>query len=270
MQIADLLCQTHLPKGEMRIFLQEITQMSHAQLIARDDTVLNKQQIATLHDWQQRRLNGEPIAYIIGYREFYGRRFQVSPATLIPRPETEHLVEAVLQRLPTHGRVWDLGTGSGAIAITLACERNDAYIRASDISETALAIAQQNAIVHQANIEWAHGSWFNVNMPSENNSFDIIVSNPPYIENGDPHLQQGDLRFEPLSALTDFSDGLACIRVLAEHSQHYLKPQGWLLMEHGYNQKNAVQQILAQYGWQNIETLTDLAGLDRVTIGQAK
>ncbi|SUA25211.1 HemK protein [Neisseria gonorrhoeae] len=174
----------------------------------------------------QRRLNGEPVAYILGVREFYGRRFTVNPNVLIPRPETEHLVEAVLARLPENGRVWDLGTGSGAVAVTVALERPDAFVRASDISTPALETARKNAADLGARVEFAHGSWFDTDMPSER-QWDIIVSNPPYIENGDKHLSQGDLRFEPQIALTDFSDGLSCIRTLAQGAPDRLAEGGF-------------------------------------------
>jgi len=225
-------------------------------------------QPADLQAIQQRRLNGEPMAYILGWREFYGRRFRTTPATLIPRPETEHLVEAALQHLPPQGRVWDLGTGSGAVAVTLACERPDASVLASDISPAALAVARQNAADNGADVSFACGSWFDIGRPSEKHSFDLLVSNPPYIEADDGHLQQGDLRFEPVNALTDFSDGLSCIRELVAHGAEYLKPGGRLIMEHGWNQGAAVRQILGAAGWTEIETQTDLAGLERITQGR--
>ena len=176
-------------------------------------------------------------------------------------------MEAALQHLPPQGRVWDLGTGSGIVAVTLACERPDASVLASDISPAALAVARQNAADNGADVSFAYGSWFDIDRPSEKHSFDLLVSNPPYIEADDGHLQQGDLRFEPANALTDFSDGLSCIRELAAHGAEYLKPGGCLIMEHGWNQGAAVRQILEAAGWTEIETQTDLAGLERITQG---
>ena len=268
MQPKTFLQNTPLPKTEARMLLQAVTGWTRAQLITRDGETLDEGQTADLQSMQQRRLNGEPMAYILGWREFYGRRFRTTPATLIPRPETEHLVEAALQHLPPQGRVWDLGTGSGAVAVTLACERPDASVLASDISPAALAVARQNAADNGADVSFACGSWFDIDRPFEKHSFNLLVSNPPYIEADDGHLQQGDLRFEPANALTDFSDGLSCIRELAARGAEYLKPGGRLIMEHGWNQGAAVRQILEAEGWTEIETQTDLAGLERITQGR--
>lgn len=264
----QFLLSTALPKSEARLLLQYVCQCSAAELICRDQDALDGLQTASLHDLAARRSAGEPMAYLLGSREFYGRLFRTSPAVLIPRPETEHLVEAVLEKLPPQGRVWDLGTGSGALAVTLACERSDAAVFASDVSEAALEVARENARLLGAAAAFGCGSWFDVGRPPEfQGGYDVIVSNPPYIEAGDPHLQQGDLRFEPQNALTDFADGLSCIRTLAAQAAAHLKPQGWLMVEHGYNQGTAVRQIFAANGWQNVETRRDLAGLERLTIG---
>ena len=266
---ADFMAHSRLVRLEARMLLQHVTGYTRAQLITHDHLPLTAAHITQLHDLSQRRLAGEPMAYLLGGREFYGRWFHTTPATLIPRPETEHLVEAVLTRLPMQGKVWDLGTGSGIIGITLACERPDCHVLASDISIEALAVAQQNAQTLNAhNITFDCGSWFAVNHPILPHDFDVIVSNPPYIEANDTHLQQGDLRFEPLRALTDFADGLSCIRQLAAGAAAFIKPQGYLLVEHGYHQGEAVRNIFAQYAWQDITTLTDLAGLDRITLGR--
>lgn len=256
-----------LPKNEARLLLQHATGYTRAQLVTRDGELLPDDVCTALGSLTERRLNGEPVAYILGVREFYGRPFAVSPAVLIPRPETEHLVEAALARLPQGGKLWDLGTGSGIVAVTAALERPDAAVRASDISADALAVARRNAQDLGAAVEFARGSWFDTDRPSEQNSYDIIVSNPPYIEAGDVHLTQGDLRFEPQGALTDFSDGLSCIRALAAGAPAYLKTGGWLLLEHGFDQGAAVRAILRKNGFGQTETLPDLAGLDRVTLG---
>ena len=267
-QIAQALRLSPLPILESRMLMQRVTGLSRVQLLTRDTDALTAGQLDHWNTLLDRRMSGEPMAYILGEREFYGRRFAVNPSVLIPRPETEHLVEAVLARLPPRGRVWDLGTGSGAVAVTVALERPDADVRASDTSAGALATAKANAEALGTGIETALGSWFDVDRPSEPHSYDIIVSNPPYIEAGDRHLDEGDLRFEPQNALTDFSDGLTCLRALAAGAPAYLKTGGWLLLEHGYDQGRAARQILADNGFTEIATLPDLAGLDRVTLGQ--
>ena len=256
-----------LPRSEARLLVEAVCRIGHARLIARSGDTIPQPQRAVLDMLAARRRRGEPMAYLLGSREFYGRSFRVSPAVLIPRPETELLVEAALARLPPGGQLWDLGCGSGVIGITVALERPDAAVRASDISPDALAMARANAAALSASIEWAQGSWF-VALPAAEGLFDVIASNPPYIEAGDGHLQQGDLRFEPAAALTDFADGLSHIRTLAAQAQVYLKPGGWLLLEHGWNQGEAVRGILAGHGWQRVATLRDLAGLDRVGVGQ--
>ncbi len=267
--IAQILQTAPIPRNETRLLLQHITGYTATQIITRDHETLPENQSAQLQDLIARRNAGEPIAYLIGTREFYGRTFAVSPAVLIPRPETEHLLEAALFRLPENGTLWDLGTGSGIIAISAKCERPDATVFASDISANALAIAQQNAATLHAAVSFAQGAWFAANhvfrLPE--NSVHVIVSNPPYIEANDPHLQQGDLRFEPPHALTDFADGLAHIRQITHDARQYLADNGWLLFEHGYNQGQAVREILHQLGYTQIETQQDLAGLDRVTLG---
>lgn len=256
-----------LPKNEARMLLQYASGYTRVQLLTRGGEEIPDEVRQQADRLVQRRLSGEPMAYLLGEREFYGRHFAVNPNVLIPRPETEHLVEAVLARLPENGRVWDLGTGSGAVAVTVALERPDAFVRASDISLSALETARKNAADLGAAVEFAHGSWFDTDMPSEGR-WDIVVSNPPYIENGDEHLSQGDLRFEPQIALTDFSDGLSCIRALAEGAPKYLADGGFLLLEHGFDQGAAVRGVLAQNGFSGVETLPDLAGLDRVTLGK--
>ena len=266
--IDQLLRHSGLPRLEARMLLEAATGYNHAALLMRGDQCLSENQTA---QWQQmlaRRLAGEPMAYILGNREFYGRPFATTPATLIPRPETEHLVEAVLARLPTNGKVWDLGTGSGAIAVTLACERPDATVFASDISPDALEVAAANAVELGAKVQFACGSWYQAFSKEQTGLLDIIVSNPPYIEADDPHLIEGDLRFEPQNALTDFADGLSAIRMLAEGAGERLQTGGWLLMEHGWNQGAAVRQILLDNGFSEVATEQDLAGLDRLTLGR--
>ena len=270
MTFQQWLDSCRLLRLEARLLVEAVCRISHVRLISRSGDELPQPQRAVLDMLATRRRLGEPMAYLLGSREFYGRSFRVSPAVLIPRPETELLVEAALARLPPGGRLWDLGCGSGIIGLTVALERPDAAVRASDISHDALAVAQANAAALGASIEWAQGSWFAALPTAEIAAglFDIIASNPPYIEAGDEHLTQGDLRFEPAAALTDFTDGLSHIRTLAAQAQGYLKPGGWLLLEHGWNQGEAVRGILAEHGWQQVEILRDLAGLDRVSIGR--
>lgn len=259
-----------LPRLEARMLLQHVLTISHSHIIAHGTQLLSNSELASLNQLCQRRLAGEPLAYLLGWREFYGRRFQVSEAVLIPRPETEHLVDAVLAHLPAQGTLWDLGTGSGAIAVTIACERPDAQIWAADISEEALAVAQANASALQAQVRFGQGSWYQAQPQPAPHSVDVIVSNPPYIDAQDPHLQQGDLRFEPQQALTDNHNGLSAFETIIAGAKDFLRPDGWLLFEHGYDQGEAVRNILSQYKFRKIQTLADLAGLDRVTLGQIK
>lgn len=269
MTLDQWLRHSQLPRLEARMLLQHAGGYSRVQLVTQGADPLPEAVAAQLDILQARRLKGEPMAYILGGREFYGRWFEVGPDVLIPRPETEHLVEAVIDHLPANGQVWDLGTGSGAVAVTVALERTDAVVRASDISDGALAIARKNAETLGARVEFALGSWFETDKTSseDKHRFDVIVSNPPYIEAGDEHLSQGDLRFEPQTALTDFADGLSCIRELAQRAPEFLKEGGWLLLEHGYNQGAAVRQILTVNGFAEVSTQQDLAGLDRLTLG---
>lgn len=268
--LQNWLNQSALPKNEARLLLQHVTGLTRAQLITHDKNLLLENQLVELNHLAQRRLLGEPLAYIVGEREFYGRTFAVSPAVLIPRPETEHLLETALQKLPENGTLWDLGTGSGILAISAKLERPDLKVFASDISAEALAMAQQNAHTLSADVAFAQGSWFQAaaHFSLPENGINVIVANPPYIERDDVHLQQGDLRFEPQSALTDFADGLSHIREITAQSVDFLQQNGWLMFEHGYNQGQAVRDILAQSGFANITTLPDLAGLDRVSLGQ--
>jgi release factor glutamine methyltransferase len=211
-----------------------------------------------------RRLAGEPVAYITGRREFYGRTFEVDPAVLIPRPETEHLVELALERMPPAEApsVLDLGTGSGCVAITLALERPRARITAVDRSPAALAVARRNADILNATVEFLDSDWF---AALGGRRFDLIVANPPYVARDDPHLARGDLRFEPPSALAAGGDGLDDLRALAAAAPAHLAPGGWLLLEHGRDQATAVRRLLHAAGFAAPATWTDLAGQPRIT-----
>jgi release factor glutamine methyltransferase len=216
----------------------------------------------------QRRANGEPIAYIVGAREFYGLSFEITPDVMIPRPETELLVELALQYLPSRGRVLDMGTGSGAIAVALAYARPDASVTALDISPAALAVARRNAQQHGVAVEFLHSDWFAaLGERPPYREFDLILSNPPYIVDGDPHLAQGDLRFEPVDALTDHADGLSALRKIIAGSTSHLASGGSLFMEHGYDQANAVRQLLTRHEFADAQSWQDLAGIARVSGG---
>lgn len=216
----------------------------------------------------ERRAAGEPVAYLTGRRGFWSLELEVSPATLIPRPETELLVELALQRLPSDAacRAADLGTGSGAIALAIACERPLARVVATDASAAALAVARRNAQRHTiGNVSFVHGDWL---VPLADERFDLIVSNPPYIEAADPHLAQGDLRFEPASALASGPDGLDDIRRIVPDARAHLHPGGWLLFEHGWNQGAAVRALLAEAGYADVFSAQDLEQRDRVSGGR--
>jgi release factor glutamine methyltransferase len=251
---------------ETRILLTHVLKLSRVQLITQSERILDAEEARTLSSLFQRRLNGEPIAYLVGEREFYGLPFHVTPDVLIPRPETELLVELALDRLPPRGRVLDMGTGSGAIAVALAHVRSDAEVTALDVSEAALAVARRNAARNAASVRFLQSDWF---AALADEPFDLIVSNPPYIVQGDPHLSQGDLRFEPVSALTDHADGLSALRIIAGGAARLLRAGGWLLMEHGYDQASAVRALLAQAGFSEVQSWQDLAGIERVSGGSA-
>jgi release factor glutamine methyltransferase len=251
---------------ENRILLCHATGLSRVQLITRAEQPLDAAQAAHLNALVQRRLAGEPIAYIVGKREFFGLDFAVSEAVLIPRPDTELIVELALERLPAQGRLLDMGTGSGAIAVAVAHSRPDATVTALDVSDAALAIARQNAAGNNARVRFLQSDWFSALDASER--FELIASNPPYIAAGDEHLSQGDLRFEPTGALTDHADGLSALRSIVDGSPGHLVPGGWLLMEHGYDQAAAVRALLNDGGYDEVQSWRDLAGIERVTGGR--
>jgi len=252
---------------ENRILLCHATGLTRVQLITQGDRPLTPDEAARLDDLVARRLRGEPIAYIVGRREFFGLDFQVGPAVLIPRPDTELIVELALDRLPQNTpRLLDMGTGSGAIAVAVAHTRPDTAVTALDVSPDALAVAQANAAANGARVRFLHSSWFDALAAGE--MFDVIASNPPYIAAGDDHLAQGDLRFEPVGALTDHADGLSALRTIIAGSPRHLVPGGWLLLEHGYDQAEAVRALLADAGYTEVQSWCDLAGIERVSGGR--
>ena len=326
--IADATSQINSTEAgiEATLLLQYLLNVNRAWLIAHENDVLEVNIHAAFEALLNRRLSGEPIAYILGYREFYGLNLKVTPDTLIPRPDTETLVEAVLAKMihfpspqpsPTRGEgvissypssssfprrresmlnldqkmdshfrgnnglgnvlegsqplsILDFGTGSGAIALAIAKHRPQTLVTAVDASQAALDIAIENAQNHNiTNVHFVLSDWFSaLNQDNIKQKFDIIVSNPPYIEANDAHLKQGDLRFEPLSALASGQDGLSDIRHIIQHATQHLNPHGWLLLEHGYNQAERVAMLLKQADFSKIETLKDLSSIDRVTLGR--
>ena len=259
-----------LERLELRMLLCHALSLSRTGLITQDQRQITPNELVHIESLIARREHGEPMAYIIGEREFYGLAFHVTPAVLIPRPETELLVELALERLPantaTPPRLLDMGTGSGALAVALAHTRPDAQVSALDASHAALAIATHNAIRHHTTVQFIHSDWYQA-LPQDA-KFDLIVANPPYIVAGDPHLHQGDLRFEPVDALTDHADGLSSLRQIISGAPQHLQFGAWLLMEHGYDQAAKVRQLLAQQPFAQIQSWCDLAGIERVSGGQ--
>jgi len=269
-QAAQTLAPTSdSPLLDARCLLSHVLDCNGAHLLTWPEQALTEQQQADFDRLCAQRAAGRPVAYLTGEREFWAQTLVVNPATLIPRPETETLVDFVLSRFapePTM-KLLDIGTGSGAIAIAIASERPGWSVSASDISEPALDTARHNAETSHVNLELINSDWFDA---IKQHDFDIIVSNPPYIAAGDPHLGQGDVRFEPESALVSGSDGLDAIRHLCQHAMDYLVDHGWLIVEHGYDQKKSVYGCFAEHGFQSIVQLDDLAGQPRMTAGQKR
>jgi release factor glutamine methyltransferase len=252
---------------EVQCLLQVVLQVNRAWLLSHPEHSLNDEQYARYMALFERRLLGEPISYILGEREFYGLNLKVSPATLIPRHDTELLVELSLQRIPQQGRyrVLDMGTGSGAIALSIAHERPNAEVIAVDASTAALEVALFNTQqLGLNNVRLLLSDWFTA---INGERFDIIVSNPPYIPSDDKHLSQGDVRFEPQSALVSGADGMEDIRHICAQAKEHLMPDGWLLLEHGYDQAAQVRALLQLAGFTRVFSARDLAGNERVSGG---
>lgn len=252
---------------EARILLRYVLDCTPATLAAWPERLLSWGQWTRYADLLERRHAGEPVAYLLGMREFYGRPFKVGPAVLIPRPDTELLVELALARFGDRSgtRVLDLGTGSGILAITLALELPSPEVTAVDASLDALDIAAANAAALGAEVNFVESDWFD-NLAA--GGYDLIVSNPPYIAEGDPHLDQGDLRFEPHQALAAGADGLDDLRRIVSGAVDFLAPQGWLMVEHGYDQAEAVRSLMDAAGYIDVASWQDLAGIERATVGR--
>ncbi|PVX74156.1 peptide chain release factor N(5)-glutamine methyltransferase [Paraburkholderia unamae] len=269
-----LLRASPLPALEARILLMHVLGWRRTELITRGDQALDAARVDAYRALEARRVRGEPIAQLVGAREFYGLDFDVTPDVLIPRPETELLVETALAALEgvVQPRVLDLGTGSGAIAVALASMRPDARVWAVDRSAAALEVAARNAakLLNARRpggaLAFVAGSWYDTLDPALR--FEAIVSNPPYIASGDPHLEQGDLRFEPRGALTDEADGLTALRAIVAGAPARLAPGGTLWMEHGYDQAQAVRALLAGAGFADVRSGRDLAGIERISGGR--
>jgi release factor glutamine methyltransferase len=258
-RLYDVFKAYPLPRLEQLSLAAHALNVPRSWLLAHDLDELSPQLLENLKQVLARRMAGEPVAYITGQREFYGLSFKVSPAVLIPRTETELLVDWLIEHVPQQGTVLDLGTGSGAIAISFLHHRPDCTVMAVDISEAALAIAAHNNMVHTAaKVNLQLSDWctaFSLNQYAA--YFDVIVSNPPYIASIDRHLQQGDLRYEPMNALTDFFDGFSHYRTIAAQALPLLKPAGQLLFEHGWQQGQAIQGILHGVGYHSVEQYYD-------------
>lgn len=267
-------CQSNSPLEllETRMLLMHALGLSRVQLITRSETILTSEQAQQLYALIARRVQGEPMAYILGQREFFGLDFYVTPDVLIPRPDTELLVELAMHYAPKASRLLDLGTGSGAIAISVAQQRPDLEVTALDISAAALAIAAKNAARHLPphTLQLLQSDWYSALKltASATSRFATIVSNPPYIVKDDQHLSQGDLRFEPIDALTDHADGLSAYRRIIDGAPGYLEDDGWLLMEHGYHQAEQVQALLSAADFSQVQSWPDLAGILRVSGGK--
>ena len=256
------------PRLDAELLLCHVLERERSYLLAHPETRLRPDEARVFETLLEARRRGEPIAYLTRKREFWSLPLKVTPATLIPRPETERLVELALERIARDReiRVLDLGTGSGAIALAVARERPRSRITATDRSAEALSVARENAgLLRVSNIEFLEGDWFT---PLAGRRFHLMLSNPPYVREGDPHLTEGDLRFEPLGALTAGADGLEDLRRIIWGSPSHLEQDGAILLEHGLDQGAAVRELLQAAGFSRAETWRDFAGRERVSGGQ--
>ncbi len=268
MECALAQASARIERVDARVLLCHILRRESAYLAAHPEAPLTPEQAADFAGLVARRAAGEPVAYLTGEREFFGHRFKVSPAVLIPRPETEGLVERALEHLAPDraSTVLDLGTGSGCIAISIAFARPQARVHALDCAADALAVARENAArLGASNVRFSPSDWFSA---VAGEAFDTIVANPPYIAKGDPHLTEGDLRFEPSSALVAGRDGLDAIRHIVAGAPSHLASGGWLFLEHGFDQAEDVRAIMQAAGFSAVSSTADLAGIERITGGR--
>lgn len=265
--IGELLQSAGIAAVDARALLRAALGVDDAYLVAHSARSPSDRQRDHFLGWVRRRQAGEPVAYLTGEREFYSIAFKVTPAVLIPRPDTEILVEAALERIPAQSpfRVLDLATGSGCVAVAIALQRPRAGVTATDASSAALAVARENAARHGVTIEFVESGWF---AALAGRRFDLIVCNPPYVAEGDPHLAEGDVRFEPRAALLGGPDGLACIRWIVAHARAHLEPGGALLFEHGHDQGKHCRALLERAGYRDVSAQRDLAGIERVAGGK--
>jgi len=266
-QAIERLANSESPRRDAEILLGHVTGKSRTYILAFDETTLTTEEGAQLETLLSRRVNGEPVAHLVGMREFWSLPLEVTPATLIPRPDTECLVEQALDRLPESPcDILDLGTGTGAIALALASERPDCRVTAVDFVADAVALATRNArSLGINNVMIAQSNWFSA---LDGKTFGMIVSNPPYIDEQDPHLAEGDVRFEPLSALVAADEGLADLAHIIREGRRFLLPGGWMLLEHGWKQGPAVRELYIQAGYDEVETCRDYGGNERLTVGR--
>ncbi len=269
----ELLAGSRLPRLEARALMTLASGRSREWLIAHGPELAEPALAERFEALVQRRQQGEPMAYLAGWREFHGLRFEVGPAVLIPRPETEQLVDLVIERAPYGAQVLDLGSGSGAIAISIAHARSDLRLVATDRSVVSLELARRNAMAllgaaGAARVAWHAGDWWAA-LPTQR-CFEVIVSNPPYIAAADPHLAEGDLRFEPRGALAAGADGLDDLRTIVAGAPAWLRPGGLLALEHGWDQGKAVRELMRTAGFTSVDTLHDAQQHERITRGQAR
>jgi release factor glutamine methyltransferase len=266
--VSAALAMSGLVPLEARILLAHVVTRDRAWLAAHGDAELTVQEAKAFEALARRRHNGEPVSYLTGRREFYGLDLEITPDVLIPRPETELLVDLALMRIgkADSAHVLDLGSGSGAVALAIAYMRPAANVLGTDISPTAIALAQRNAErLHISNTDFIESDWFERVPPVK---FELIVANPPYVADEDPQLAEGDLRFEPPAALRSGADGLEAIRSIVAKACEHLASPGWLLVEQGYDQADAVQTLMRDAGFAEVQSQRDLAGIPRVTFGR--
>ncbi|EOC1305417.1 peptide chain release factor N(5)-glutamine methyltransferase [Cronobacter dublinensis] len=266
-QAIHRLTDSESPRRDAEILLGFVTGRTRTFILAFGETSLADDELTRLDALLARRVQGEPVAYLTGQREFWSLPLEVSAATLIPRPDTECLVEQALARLPAAPcRILDLGTGTGAIALALACERPDCQVTALEVIPEAVALARRNAQrLGIDNVTVLQSHWFSALTDAR---FSLIVSNPPYIDGDDPHLTQGDVRFEPKSALVAPDAGLADLDAIITGARRFLENDGWLLVEHGWRQGGAVRELFTRAGYHGVETCRDYGGNERLTLGQ--